>query len=73
VVVGAWAAELVEPLQVGLNGIRKVVEELVLIEGAVGATLGAGAVVRDNHDDRVVELSRLLEVVEYPSDLIVGV
>ena len=43
-----------------------VVEELVLVERAVRAALAAGAVVGDDHDDRVVELAGLLEVVDQP-------
>ena len=37
------------------------------------AALGAGAVVGDQHHDRVVELADRLEVVDDPPDLRVGV
>ena len=73
VVVGRRPAELVDALQVLLDRVGDVVEELVLVEGAVRAALAARAVVGDDHDDRVVELARLLEVVEEPPDLVVGV
>ncbi len=50
-----------------------VVEELVLVERAVRAALGTRSVVGDHDDDRVLELPGLLEVVEQPPDLVVGV
>ena len=57
VVVRPRAAELVEVLEVLLHRVRQPVEELVLVDGAVRPALARGAVVGDEHDDRVVELA----------------
>ena len=44
-----------------------------LVDRAVGAALAAGAVVGDEHDDRVRQLVGLLEVVQQAPDVVVGV
>ena len=49
------------------------VEEQHLVEGAGDAALGRGAVVGDDHDQRVVELADLLERVEDAAEVVVGV
>ena len=49
------------------------VEELVLVDRSVGRPLARRAVVGAVEDDRVVELAGLLEVVDDPPDLVVGV
>ena len=43
------------------------------VGGAGRAALGAGAVVGDDHDQRVVELAGALEVVEQAANVVVGV
>jgi hypothetical protein len=72
VVVGPRAAELVEQGEVRLHRIRDSVRELHLVHRAIGATLSARAVVGDHDHDRVVTLTGLLQVIEQPPDLIVG-
>ena len=59
--------------QVLLDLVGQPVEDLVLVHGAVRPAFTGRAVVRDEHDQRVVELAGLLEVVEQPPDLVVGV
>jgi hypothetical protein len=75
--VGVRPPEVLDAGQVGLDGVGDVVEELVLVERAVGAALAAGAVVGDDHDDDhddgVLQLAGLLQVVQQPPDLLVGV
>ena len=71
--IGVGPAELVDAGQVGLDGVGDVVEELVLVERAVGAALAAGPVVGGDDDDGVLQLPGLLQVVEQPPDLVVGV
>ncbi len=73
VVVGPRRAEVVDVLQVLLDRVGDAVEELVLVDGAVRPALAARAVVGDEDDDRVLELARLLEEVEQPPDLVIGV
>ena len=51
------AAELVDLRQALLERLLGVVEELRLVGGAGDAAFGAGAVVGDDHDQRVVELA----------------
>ena len=73
VVVGVGRAELVDRRDVVLDAVRPGVEEVVLVDRAVRAALARGAVVGGVEDDRVVELPGLLEVVDDPPDLVVGV
>ena len=73
VVVGLGRAEDVEVLEVVLHLVRDAVHELVLVDRTVRAALTRGAVVGDEDDQRVVELATLLEVVDQPGDLVVGV
>ena len=73
VVVGRRGPQLVEHGQVVLDRVRVGVEELVLVDRAVGAALARGAVVGGVEDQGVVELARLLQVVDDPADLGVGV
>ena len=73
VVVGVRPAELVEVRQVVLDRVRPGVEELVLVDRPVRRALPRGAVVGGVEDQRVVELAGLLEVVDDPPDLVVGV
>ena len=73
VVVGLRAAEVVDVLERLLDRVGQAVEDLVLVHRAVRAAFAGGAVVGDEHDQRVVELAALLEVVEHPPELVVGV
>ena len=73
VVVGLRAAELVEQLQVLLGGVGDAVEELVLVDRPVRPAFARRAVVGDQHDDRVLELPAVLQVVEQPPELVVEV
>ncbi len=72
-VVGLRAAEIVEEREVVLDRVGDPVEELHLVDRPVRATFTRGAVVRDEHDQRVVPIAELLEIPEQPPDLIVGV
>ena len=67
------AAEVVEGGEVLLEVVGHVVEELVLVHRAVRSALGAGPVVGDDHDDGVVQLAQVVQEVQHPSDLVVGV
>ena len=73
VVVGFLRPELVELLQVIFHAVRDAVEEVVLVDGTVGAAFARRAVVRDDHDDRVVELAGFFQIVNQPPDLMIGV
>ena len=73
VVEGAGAADLVDPREALLDRLRRVVEELRLVGRAGRAALGAGAVVGDDHDQRVVELAELRQELEQTPDLVIGV
>ena len=70
-VVGA--TDLVDRGEALLQRLLGVVEELRLVRRAGRAALGARAVVGDHHHDRVVELTDLLEEVEQPAEVVVGV
>ena len=59
--------------QVLLRALRHEVEEVLLVEAALGATLGAGAVVAHHDHDRVVALAELVDEVEHALHLGVGV
>ena len=72
-VVGLGGADDVEVAQVLVEGVGIAVEELVLVHRAVRRALAGGAVVRAVEDQRVVELTGLLEIVEDAPDLHVGV
>ena len=73
VVEGGWAAEFIDLGEAVLQRFGRVVEELQLVGGARRAALGAGPVVRNDHDQRVVELPDLLQEVEQTADVMVGV
>ena len=62
--VGAQAAELVAPREVALDGVGHVLGEAVLVERAERAAFAAGAVVGDQHHQRVVELAERVELRE---------
>ena len=73
VVEGLRPAQLIQLRQALLQRLLRVVEELPLVGGASRAALGTGAVVGDDHDQRVVELAGALQVVEQATNVIVGV
>jgi hypothetical protein len=73
VVVGLRAAELVELGDVLRKVVCDAVGELHLVDGAGRPPLAARSVVGDDDDERVLELSALLQVVEQPADVVVGV
>ena len=56
-----------------LERLLRVVEELRLVRGAGRPALGGRAIVRDDHDQRVLEVAPLVEELEQPADLVVGV
>ena len=66
-------AEVVQRREVLLQFVGHVVEEFVLVDRAVRPALGARTVVRDDHDQRVVQLAGRLEEIEQAPDLVVGV
>ena len=67
------AADLIDQLEAFLQRLLRVVEELRLVGGPGGAALGAGAVVGDDHDQGVVQLPELAQVLDQPPDLVIGV
>ena len=71
-VAGLHAAQLVDHLEVGFERLLHVVEEEHLVERADRAALGAGAVVRDDHDERVVQPADLLEELHDATEVVVG-
>ena len=73
VLVGVRSAQLVDELHVLGQFVRVAVEELVLVDRAVGAAFAGRAVVRGVEDDGVLELAGLLQVVDDAADLGVGV
>ena len=48
-------------------------KNLHLVDRAVGPAFAAGSVVRDHDDEGVLALAGLLQIVEEPTDLVVGV
>ncbi len=76
VVVGLRRAELVDPLGHELGRLQRAgaVERDQLVEAAVHAALGARAVVADDVvDERVLEHAEVVERVDQPPDVVVGV
>ena len=72
VVVRAEAAPVVERGQVVLDRLGDARGEAVLVHAALDPTLGARPVVREEEDERVVELPHLVEERDEPPDLGVG-
>src|SRR2546422_5973965 len=73
VVVRLRASEVFELRDVLGEVVGDPVRELHLVDGAGRSALPARAVVRDEYDERALELSAPLQVVEQPPDLVVGV
>ena len=67
------AAELVDRREAVLERLLRVVEELRLVRRAGRPALGARAVVRDHHDQRVLKLADALQVIQQPPDVVIGV
>ena len=75
-VVGGGGAELVDPGRHGLGRLelRRAVQHQELVEGAVDGSFGARAVVaEDVEDEGVIEDPEVLERVDEPADVMVGV
>ena len=66
-------AEVIEGLQVIFQGLGHRVEEQVLVDRAGRAALGAGAVVGDEHDERVLPLADLFQECEQAAVVIIRV
>ena len=69
----AWSTEIVDALEVFFEALGLAVEEVVLVERTLRSALGARPVVAHDDDDRVVGLAELVDEVEHPTDLCVGV
>src|SRR5437667_6666953 len=61
VVEGFWPTYLVQFRQAFLQRFLCVVEELPLVGRAGGATFGTGSVIRNHHDQSIVELAGALQ------------
>ena len=72
VVVGAEAAPVVVGRQVVRHGLAQVGGEAVLVDAAVLAPFGAGPVVGEDHDERVLEEAGRIEGVQETADLRIG-
>src|SRR5947207_11606497 len=72
-VVRPGATQHIQELEVLFQAIRNTVGYFVLVDRAGGATLTTGAILGDRDDECVVELTRLFQKVDNPSDLVVGV
>lgn len=66
------AAQIVQRLEIGFQGLRHIVEELVFVDRAGGAALGAGAVVGDHHHQGVVQLAKAFDEIQQPANVMVG-
>jgi hypothetical protein len=73
VVVSLRAAQLVEHRQVLGDVVGDSVGDQALVDRPVRASLAAGAIVGDEDDHCVLALPGLFQVVQQPSDLLVGV
>ena len=72
VVVGFDAAQLIDHLEVVFQRFLDIVEEEHLVERAHRPAFGAGAVVGDDHDQRVVQLADLAQEIEDASKVMIG-
>src|SRR5665647_2014390 len=73
VVIGRWASQFFNMLYVLFYGVRNIVKEFNFINGTVRAALAARAVVGGDDDDRVVKLTRLLEVIKQATNVVIGI
>src|SRR5674536_56375 len=73
VVIGRWASQFVNTLYVLFDRVRNIVKEFDFIYGTVRTALTARSVVGGDDDDRVVKLTRLLEVIEQATNMVIGI
>jgi hypothetical protein len=67
------SADVVDGGQLLFQAVRHVVEELVLVDRAGWTSFGAGAVVRDHHDEGVLVLAQVLQGLDELADVVVHV
>jgi hypothetical protein len=67
------APQFVHARQGLFQALRHTVEEERFVQRSVRAALGAGPVVRDGDDQRVVQLADLCQEVQQAADMVVGV
>src|SRR5947209_5329175 len=72
-IVRQRTAQHIQVLEVLLQAIWNAVGYFVLVDRTVRTTLAAGAVIGDHDDERILELAQLLQEVDDPADLVVGV
>jgi len=72
-VVRVGRSELVDHRHVRFDVVRVAVEEAILVDRSAWAALSGSAVVGAVQDQRVLELSRFLEILDEPADLDVRV
>ena len=72
VVAGLDATQLIEHLEVILECLLHIVEEEHLVERAHRSAFGAGAVVGDDHDQRIVQLADLFQEVDDAPEVMIG-
>jgi hypothetical protein len=65
------AAQLIDHSEVFVQRVRNIVEEFILIDRSVRATLRAGAIVGDKHDERVIPLAELFQKGEQATIVII--
>ncbi len=71
--VAVRATDVVDPLHRFVRRLEDAVEELHLVHHPVRPALLRGAVVGQDHHDRVVEPAEVAQSVDEPADLVVGV
>ena len=71
-VVRTRAAQLVDHLQIFLEILRGEIEEIVLIQTADLAPFGTGAVIGNEHDQRIIQLADLFQEVQNTAEMMVG-
>ncbi len=71
-VAGLNASQLVDHLEVGFEGLLHVVEEEHLVQRPDGTALGTRAVVRDDHDQRVIQFADLSQELDDAPEVVVG-
>ena len=72
-VVGSGGAQVVYPLEILLQALGDEIEEVLLVERALGAALSRCAVVTHDHDDGVVRFVEIVNELEDAGHLGIGV